>query len=121
MSIKVSGAITQHLPTKSGSGQKGDWANASYIVKEQGVEHPQQWLFSMFKNGDYTKIATEFSEKNPVGTLVEVEYNSKVREWTNKQGQVQYFPENSVWRVETLSTPVSSGGGLGDGSDPLPF
>jgi hypothetical protein len=102
MSIIVSGVISKHLGVKEGKSVRGPWANASFIVKETSVEHPQEFLFSMFKTGDYVKIAKGFETKSPVGSAVTVEYNSRVKEWTSPNGEVKYFGENTVWKVDKV-------------------
>jgi len=114
------GKITKNLETKGGTTEKGEWANASFVVKETVAEHPQTAIFSMFKNGEHVDFAKSFATKNPVGTEVEVEFNMDVREWTSPKGEVKYFGENKAWKVTKLETAVAAGSDDEDSGD-LPF
>lgn len=90
-------------PTKK---QKQGWAVVSVEVTEtdpRNPDYPQIGMFEMFKNGEYLKYATEFADKFPVGTLVDVEYEFK-RTSYEKDGEEKFFYKTTAFKFEKVES-----------------
>ena len=66
---------------------------------------------------------------NKVGDFVNVSFNLRGKEHTNKEGKVMYFNTLAAWKVQKVETDVHLGteqvtstvGGVSDANDDLPF
>lgn len=105
MSLIFEGTITEIREPRTGTTEKGEWANVEFEVTElnpNNTLYPQVGLFDMFKNGEHTKFAKDFKNFNPVGTNVRVEFNLKKNEYTKADGSLAKFYKTSAWKVEKL-------------------
>lgn len=115
MSFKVKCKLKEHVETKKGLGKDKDGVSVKFVATEMDSEYPRDMLFEWYKNGQYAKYAEEFEEKNPVGSIISVEFNLSARQANDGR----WWGKADVWRVETLKSPESD---LGDDSDDdLPF
>ena len=93
------GRITNVGTLSTGVGKEGkEWASIEVIVEDEG-QYPNSAVFKLFKNGDNVKYAKSFSIDYPIGTLVNIEFNMKAKEWKDPQGKVKFFQELSIWRI----------------------
>jgi hypothetical protein len=98
--MKFTGKIKQHLGTKTGSGNNGDWANASFLVEEtnpHNEDYPQMVVFKYFKSGEYAKYAANFEQQFKEGTVVDVEFNLKANEYKGN-----WYNNLDAWKVEKV-------------------
>lgn len=102
MEFQFTGKITEIRPVRTGSTEKGEWANAEFEVTENGDTYPQVALFDFFKNGEHVKYAKEFAEHYKVGDEVTVSFNHKKNTYTNKENKVVNFYKTSAWKVEKI-------------------
>ena len=103
MSLQFTGTITEIKGVRTGTTEKGEWANAEFEVTESNPEnalYPQVGLFDFFKNGEHVKFAKDFKNFNPVGTVVTVHFNLKKNEYTKPDGTPAKFYKTSAWKVE---------------------
>lgn len=106
MSLQFTGTITEIRAVRTGTTEKGEWANAEFEVTElnpQNADYPQVGLFDFFKNGEHVKFAKDFENFNPVGTNVTVHFNLKKNEYTKQDGTPAKFYKTSAWKVEKIS------------------
>ena len=97
------GKITSIGETRTGTSQKGEWANVEFEVTEDVNQYPNIALFSMFKNGEHVKYAKDFNNYYKVGDLVKVEFNMGRRDYQKKDGTAGVFYQNSVWKLTKMS------------------
>ena len=105
MNLIFEGTITEIREPRTGTTDKGEWANVEFEVTEtnpQNELYPQVGLFDMFKNGEHVKFAKDFKNMNPVGTKVRVEFNLKKNEYTKGDGTPAKFYKTSAWKVEKI-------------------
>ncbi len=103
---KFTGVITNILPIKEGTSQKGAWASIGFVVEEQASEenkYPQKGVFNLMKSGEYITHVQNFTKYNPVGTTVEVEYNLRANEYQGK-----WYGDNSVFKVTKIGEAVAA-------------
>ena len=95
------------------------------FVINTGGDYPQQVKFEVIK--DKCDTLTHY---NKVGDFVNVSFNIKGREFTNKDGKVMLFNTLSAWKIQKIETDkhlgteqVTStvGGVLDKVEDDLPF
>ena len=95
------------------------------FVVNTGGDYPQQVKFEVIK--DKCDTLTQY---NKVGDFVNVSFNIKGREFTNKDGKVMLFNTLSAWKIQKIETDkhlgteqVTStvGGVLDKVEDDLPF
>lgn len=119
--------IVTKVTLKQGTSAKGDWANASVEVTEENPnnpEYPQVGLFDLFKNGEHIKYALEFEKNNPIGTVVEVEYNHKKQDYTDRQGNEKSFYSTPAWKIQKVVGATNTQQAetfVAEGDDDLPF
>ena len=107
--MEFTGTITEIRTPRTGTGQKGEWANAEFEVTESNPQnelYPQVALFDFFKNGEFLKFAKDFSTYYKLGDTVKVEFNFKANEYTNKEGKQVKFYKTSAWKIEKLDAGV---------------
>ena len=86
-------AITEAI---KGTSSNGEWAKRTIIVSDGQGEHPNEFVFNLFKKGDYIQYATDkFNYK--VGEAVLVTYSVKAKEYQGK-----WYGDNSIFRIEKL-------------------
>ena len=103
------GKITEVRTPRTGTTDKGEWANVEFEVTEVNLEKPQYaqaGLFDFFKNGENVKFAKDFANMYPIGTLVKVYFNLKKNEYTNAKGEPAKFFKTSAWKVEKVSNDI---------------
>lgn len=88
------GTIKHLSEIKDGDGAKGKWAKIEILVEEQKDQYPQKANFSYYRTGDDVKFVNDFAKYNPIGTLVDVEFNIKANEYQGK-----YYTDLSVWKI----------------------
>lgn len=102
--LQFTGKISQINKVRTGTGAKGEWANAEFEVTEQKDQYPQIALFDFFKNGEYVAQAKNFEKNFKVGDEVTVYYNHKKNEYTKKDGTQAAFYKTSAWKIEKGSS-----------------
>ena len=106
MELVFKGRITEIQETKSGEGQKGEWANTNFEVTEsepQNENYPQIGLFDFFKNGEYVKYSRDFGDYYKVGDEVEVHFNFKKNSYIKKDQTDGVFYKTSCWKLEKIN------------------
>jgi len=89
--LKIQGKISWIGEVK----ETEDYSVLEFQVDEQDVEYPNRTLFSLFKKGEWKKIADNFATENPVGTNVVVEYNTNTKEWKDRR-----FGSNNAFSIK---------------------
>lgn len=102
--LKFTGKISQIKQVRTGSTDKGEWANAEFEVTEQSDKYPQIALFDFFKNGEYVGQAKDFEKNYKVGDHVTVHFNLKKNTYTKKDGSQAAFYKTSAWKIEKGSS-----------------
>jgi hypothetical protein len=77
---KFSGKITHILPIV----ERGEWKSIQFRVEELEGQYPQSCVFTKSAKGDNQKYVVDFEKHNPVGSIIEVEYTFKSREYQGK-------------------------------------
>ena len=138
MEQTFTGKITEIRTPRTGTGEKGEWANAEFEVTESNPEnanYPQVAFFDFFKNGEYLKYAKDFETYYKLGDEVTVHFNFKANEYTNAKKELVKFYKTSAWRIEKVDTNNSGlenakkvidaafepAGDLNEVEDDLPF
>lgn len=101
MELKFTGNITEISEIKTGESNGKPWASLDFEVTEsnpQNANYPQVGNFGFFKNGDYTKYASEFNNNFKLGDEVEVEFNLKCVKY-QKDGEERKFYKTECWKV----------------------
>jgi|TARA_R110000868_G_scaffold191982_1_gene436247 hypothetical protein len=95
---------------KTGASDTGEWASASFILKEfnpSNAQYPQIVKLDMFKNGEYVKYAKDFEQYYKVGDIVEASYNFKATKYLDKKdNSTKAFYSISCWKLEKVSEDV---------------
>lgn len=99
-----------------------------FVVTDASGNYPQDILFQL------TQDRTGLIDDINVNDIVNVTFNIRGREWTNKEGKVMYFNSLDVWRLEKTQgggtptppdiEPASSDNAetlVDEGDDDLPF
>jgi len=87
--MKITGRITVVLPLQEGTSAKGTaWSKQTAVVEESEGQYPQSLAFDMM--GDKIVALT-------VGQQVEVDFDTKVREYQGK-----YFNNVNAWKVTVV-------------------
>ena len=106
MELQFTGRISEIKPVRTGSGSKGEWANAEFEVTElhpQNENYPQVALFDFFKNGEYLDHAKLFAERNKIGDQVTVHFNFKKSTYQKKDGSGEgVFYKTTAWKIDKL-------------------
>lgn len=108
MALIFKGQITEILNKRNGSTEKGEWASCEFEVTEsepENTSYPQIAKFDIFKNGEHIKYAKDFETYYPLNSIVEVEFNLKKNEYTNKESQLVGFYKTSAWKITKISDP----------------
>ncbi len=103
MELQFTGKISEIKPVRTGTTDKGEWANAEFEVTENSDKYPQVGLFDFFKNGEHVKYAKDFASSHNVGDEVTVHFNLKKTSYTNKKGEPASFYKTSAWKIEKLT------------------
>jgi hypothetical protein len=90
--LKVNGVIQKVGEIKE-FGSKG-FKSLKWVLKIPDGEYPQSVEFESTQ-----KNAENFAKFNKVGDSVEVKFNLRGKEWTNKQGELVYFNSLNAWMV----------------------
>ena len=100
MNYKIEGAIKWISPIK----EIGDAKVIDFVIEEVDEKYPQTGQFNIYSKDHATfgNKAEEFADKFDVGSLVEVEFKIKCREYTNKDMQKAYFTSLSVWNFKAI-------------------
>jgi len=92
------------------------------FVLTTGEQYPQHLPMQL------TQAKCDLLDGFKIGDEIKVYYNLRGREWTNKEGKVQYFGTTEVWKIEKIGshteTNVSDGAQApttGVEEDSLPF
>ena len=65
-------------------------------IQTNDPNYPQTVLFQFSQ--DKCEVLNGYKK----GQQVEIAFNLRGREWTNKEGEVKYFNTLDAWRIETL-------------------
>ena len=110
--VSMKGIISD-IVVNEGTTKKGEqWKAAEFTVTEDlpQDQYPNAVRMKQFGMGEKIKYVDGFLNNNNAGDLVEVEYSSKVRDYTNQNtGKTSYFQENSVFKVNSLSQAAGAG------------
>ncbi len=107
MSLQFTGKLTEILEPRTGTTEKGEWANVEFEVTESNPEnalYPQVGKFDLFKNGEHVKFAKEFSNYYKLDDEVTVYFNLKKNEYTKSDGTPAKFYKTSAWKLEKVNT-----------------
>ena len=58
---------------------------------------------------EFVQDKTDLLNSYQVGQMVKISINLRGREWTNPQGEVEYFNSIQGWRIENLQTEQGGG------------
>lgn len=108
MELQFTGKITEIKPVRTGTTEKGEWANAEFEVTENTDKYPQVGLFDFFKNGEHVKYAKDFKNDHKVGDEVTVHFNLKKNEYKKKDGTQAAFYKTSAWKIEKAEGSVTA-------------
>ena len=72
------------------------FAKREFVVETEET-YPQPLLIQL------TKDKCSLADNLQVGQQVEVDINLRGREWTNQQGNLQYFVSLEAWRITPLA------------------
>jgi hypothetical protein len=113
---------------QSGVGKEGnEWASIEVVVEDE-AQYPNSAVFKLFKNKENVKYVKSFTSDYPIGTLVEVDFNLKSKEYNGK-----FYNELSIWKIMKLAetgTVVQQGSSatidpvytlVAEDEEPLPF
>ncbi len=106
----------------------------TFRKRELVIEFAENPQYPEFVKFEAIQDRVSLMDDVKVGEDVEVFFNLKGREWTNKQGEKQYFNTLQIWKVNVLGA-VAEGGSpatpayapsvdissSSDDSDDLPF
>ena len=91
------GRITNVGQLQGGTGKEGhEWASIEVVVEDE-AQYPNSAVFKLFKNKENVKYAKSFTSDYPIGTLVEVEFNLKSKEYNGK-----FYNDLSIWKIMKL-------------------
>ena len=120
---KFSGKITHVMPVE----ERGEWKSVKFRVEELEGQYPQSCVFTKSAKGDNQKYVVDFEKHNPVGSIIEVEYTFKSREYQGKHyiDITAYKTVNSTKQTtKTESVPQSEFNKVADANglvqEPLP-
>ena len=88
MTFEIEGKIIAALPVKTGTGAKGEWKMASYVIEEVGAEYPKSCVFDVFGSEKIDKFALK------VGDVVKAKLETTAREYQGK-----YFNSVKCWFI----------------------
>jgi hypothetical protein len=89
------GVITNVGTLQGGVGKESkEWASIEVVVEETEGQYPNSAVFKLFKNGENVKYAKSFTTDFPIGTVVDIEFNMKAKEYNSK-----YYQELSIWKI----------------------
>ncbi|MBK0381431.1 DUF3127 domain-containing protein [Pedobacter sp. SD-b] len=80
----------------------------SFRKRELVVEFAENPQYPEFVKFEAIQDRTALMDTVKVGDDVEVFFNLKGREWTNKQGEKQYFNTLQLWKVNVLGATAAS-------------
>lgn len=106
MSLQFTGRITEIQEPRTGTTEKGEWANVEFEVTEsnpQNADYPQIGKFDFFKNGEHVKYARDFKNYYSLGDEITVEFNLKRNEYTKHDGTPARFYKTSAWKINKVS------------------
>lgn len=95
--MKFAGRLTDVKQVKEHSKGK----SIHFELTEDGVQYPNVALFSMYKPDEYEHVVDQFTEKHPIGTMIEVEFNMKRNDW-DKNGEIVPIYSNQVWKFSKI-------------------
>lgn len=105
--LKVTGAIKVINDTIQVSEK---FSKREFLITTQG-EYPQDVMFQAVQ--DKCSMLDNYKE----GSIVEVHFYLRGREWTSPQGEVKYFNTLECWRIEGSGVPEEQA----EDGDLLPF
>lgn len=107
--------------------ERGEWKSVKFRVEELEGQYPQSCVFTKSAKGDNQKYVVDFEKHNPVGSIIEVEYTFKSREYQGKHyvDITAYKTVNSTKQTnKTESVPQSEFNKVADANglvqEPLP-
>lgn len=75
----------------------------TFRKRELVVEYAENPQYPEYVKFEAIQDRVNLMDNISVGQEVEVSFNLKGREWTNKQGEKQYFNTLQLWRVNPVS------------------
>ncbi len=82
----------------------------SFRKRELVIEFAENPQYPEFVKFEAIQDRCSLMDTVKVGDEVEVFFNLKGREWTNKQGEKQYFNTLQIWKVNVLGASDSAAG-----------
>jgi hypothetical protein len=82
----------------------------SFRKRELVIEFAENPQYPEFVKFEAIQDRCSLMDTVKVGDEVEVFFNLKGREWTNKQGEKQYFNTLQLWKVNVLGGAESAAG-----------
>ena len=94
--LTISGTVTHHLPTQSGTSKAGkEWTKGGFVIETDDDKYPQSVALSTF--GDKVTIPK-------IGSSVTAHFNLKSREYNGK-----WYSDIECWKVEVTGDVVEPG------------
>lgn len=90
--------------------------SASFRKREFVIEFVENPLYPQYVLLQLIQDKCDLIDSYEEGTMLEVAFNLRGREWTSPQGEVKYFNSLDAWRV----TPVAAGQGGANSPAPTP-
>ena len=81
-----------------------------FVINDTSGPYPQDILFQLTQ--DRVGLVDDYNK----GDQVNVAFNIRGREWTNKEGKTMYFNSLDVWKIDAIGEPKEKGANL----PPLP-
>lgn len=96
--MKFTGLITWFSPKQEGVSKKGsNWEKVEFTAVENVERYPSTLLFTAF-GGDKISALLGFN----IGDLVEINYDARVRDWTDSQGNARKSLDLSMYTIRVV-------------------
>ena len=100
--MKFTGLLTWLSPKQEGVSKKGgNWEKVEFTVVENVDRYPSTLLFTAFGS---EKIGAMMGFN--LGDLVEVDYDARVRDWTDSQGNPRKSLELTLYTIKAAGQPA---------------
>lgn len=85
-----------------------------FVVSDKSAQYPQTILFQV------TQDRCDLLDQHVVGGLVEVHFNLRGKQWTNKEGEVKTFNSLDAWRITKVAVDSGNQTQAAAAPDPTP-
>ncbi|RMG23256.1 MAG: DUF3127 domain-containing protein [Bacteroidetes bacterium] len=91
----------------------------TFKVREFVVKYEENPLYPQFVKFQVKQDRCDTLDQIAEGTMLEIDFDIRGREWTSPDGQVKYFNSLEAWRVTPVQATQAQQGDVA-GSEPLP-